>query len=133
MDPLNWAKCLPFFCSMDKEHDRPDGWSRVLEHVSTTCPIRRDAPDGDAAEVLEGAGHKPPTTVGATDGLLDYALDDDPAAGEKGDGRMVVDDGFIRMTSTSREFGAKTAYAYVPRRLPASAIWHFSLRRFLPA
>lgn len=39
IDPLNWAKCLSFFCAMEAKSARVDGWSRVLEHVSTTCAI----------------------------------------------------------------------------------------------
>ena len=98
IDPVNWARCLStFFCEMDGKKDRDDGWSRVLEQVSTTCPIapthmktplkywKTDGPDEKT---------QPPTAC------LDYALDDQPADDGKGDGLIVVDEGFIRMTST---------------------------------
>jgi hypothetical protein len=98
IDPVNWARCLStFFCRMDGKADRDDGWSRVLEQVSTTCPI---APTHMKTPLkywkTEGQDEKtqPPTAC------LDYALDDQPADGAKGDGLIVVDEGFIRMTST---------------------------------
>ena len=98
IDPVNWARCLStFFCEMDGKADSKDGWSRVLEQVSTTCPI---APTHMKTPLkywkTEGQDEKtqPPTAC------LDYALDDQSADGEKGDGLIVVDEGFIRMTST---------------------------------
>jgi hypothetical protein len=98
IDPVNWARCLStFFCKMDGQKDREDGWSRVLEQVSTTCPI---APTHLKTALkywkTEGQDDKtqPPTAC------LDYALDEQPAGGAKGDGLIVVDEGFIRMTST---------------------------------
>jgi hypothetical protein len=98
IDPVNWARCLStFFCNMDGKADRDDGWSRVLEQVSITCPI---APTHMKTPLkywkTEGQDEKtqPPTAC------LDYALDDQPADGAKGDGLIVVDEGFIRMTST---------------------------------
>jgi hypothetical protein len=98
IDPVNWARCLStFFCQMDGKKDRDDGWSRVLEQVSTTCPI---APTHMKTPLTywktEGPDEKtqPPTAC------LDYALDDQPPHDGKGDGLIVVDEGFIRMTST---------------------------------
>ena len=99
IDPLNWNKCLPFFCEMDKEPDRPDGWSRVLEHVSTTCPIPNTPQMVTPLKYWKGQGTNQPSAQPSA--WVDYALDDDPAPGENGDGRMVVDEGFIRMTSTA--------------------------------
>ena len=97
IDPVNWARCLStFFCEMDGKADR-DGWSRVLEQVSITCPI---APTHMKTPLkywkTEGQDEKtqPPTAC------LDYALDEHPADDAKGDGLIVVDEGFIRMTST---------------------------------
>jgi hypothetical protein len=98
IDPQNWAKCLStFFCQMDGKADREDGWSRALEQVSTTCWIEKThmktplrywkSEDQDAQQ--------PPTAC------LDYALDDKPPDDAKGDGLIVVDEGFIRMTSTA--------------------------------
>jgi hypothetical protein len=104
MDPLNWAKCLPFFCSMDPEQERPDGWSRVLEHVSTTCPIPGTPQMITPLKYLKGPATGDPSAQSTA--FIDYALDDDPAPGEKGDGRMVVDSGFIRMTSTAAGSGS---------------------------
>jgi hypothetical protein len=100
IDPLNWAKCLPFFCEMDKYPDRPDGWSRVLEHVSMTCPIPNTPQMVTPLKYWKGQGNtnQPSPQPSA---WVDYALDDDPAPSENGDGRMVVDQGFIRMTSTA--------------------------------
>ena len=101
IDPLNWAKCLPFFCKMDKYPDRlEDNWSRVLEHVSMTCPISNTPQMVTPLKYWKGQGNtnQPSPEPSA---WVDYALDDDPAQGEIGDGRMVVDEGFIRMTSTA--------------------------------
>jgi hypothetical protein len=99
IDPLNWAKCLPFFCEMDKYPDRPDGWSRVLEHVSVTCPIPNTPQMVTPLKYWKGQGTNQPSSQPSA--WVDYALDDDPASGETGDGLMVVDQGFIRMTSTA--------------------------------
>lgn len=98
IDPLNWARCLSFFCSMDPMPTRPDGWSRVLEHVSLTCGIAGTPQMVTPLKYWKGphAGE----VVPAPTAWVDYALDDSPAPGEHGDGRMVVDEGFIRMTST---------------------------------
>jgi hypothetical protein len=101
IDPLNWAKCLPVFCEMDKYPDRPDGWSRVLEHWGITCPIPQMV---TALKYWKGQGTtNPPSSQPSA--WVDYALDDDPASGEVGDGQMVVDQGFIRMTSTAGNAG----------------------------
>lgn len=98
IDPVNWAQCLStFFCDMDGQKDRDDGWSRVLEQVSTTCPILPTHMK-TALKYWKSEGQdektQPPTAC------LDYALDDQPADGARGDGLIVVDEGFIRMTST---------------------------------
>jgi hypothetical protein len=99
IDPLNWAKCLPFFCEMDEYPNRPDGWSRVLEHVSMTCPIPNTPQMVTPLKYWKGQGNtNPPSSQPSA--WVDYELDDDPASGETGDGLMLVDQGFIRMTST---------------------------------
>ena len=100
IDPLNWAQCLPFFCSMDYYPDRLDGWSRVLEHVSMTCPIPNTPQMVTPLKYWKGQGNtnQPSPQPSA---WVDYALDDNPAQGETGDGRILVDQGFIRMTSTA--------------------------------
>jgi hypothetical protein len=97
IDPANWARCLStFFCTMETQDNSGDGWSRVLEHVSTTCPI---APTHMKTPLKywktedQDDKSQPPTAC------LEYALDDHPADGAKGDGLVVVDEGFIRMTS----------------------------------
>jgi hypothetical protein len=103
MDPLNWPKCLPFFCSMDPEDKRTDGWRRVLEHVSTTCSIPGTPQMVTPLKYWNGQDTNQPQPSA----WVNYALDVDPAPGEKGDGRMVVDDGFIRMTSTVKNSAQK--------------------------
>ncbi|KLO30077.1 hypothetical protein ABW16_07410 [Mycolicibacter heraklionensis] len=98
IDPLNWARCLPFFCSMDAMPIRPDGWSRVLEHFSTTCGIVGMPQMLTPLKYWKGPGVGEP--VSPPTAWVNYMLDDDPAPGEHGDGAMVIDEGFIRMTST---------------------------------
>ncbi len=98
IDPANWARCLSsFFCQMDTQKERDDGWSRVLEQVSLTCPIGPTHMK-TALKYWKTEGQddpkQPPTAC------LDYALDEQPKPGAEGDGQMVVDEGFIRMTST---------------------------------
>ncbi|OBI40572.1 hypothetical protein A5707_09145 [Mycobacterium kyorinense] len=93
IDPLNWDKCLPFFCLMTGEVKRNDGWSRVLEHVSTICHV-------PGAQMVTPLKYWKGEQLPQPSAWVDYELDDDPAPGEKGDGWMVVDEGFIRMTST---------------------------------
>jgi hypothetical protein len=98
IDPVNWARCLStFFCAMDGKKDRDDGWSRVLEQVSTTCPIALTHMK-TPLKYWKLEGHE--DTTQRPTACLDYALDDQPADGAKGDGQIVVDEGFIRMTST---------------------------------
>jgi hypothetical protein len=100
VDPLNWAKCLSsFFCQMDEKDVRGDGWSRVLERVSTTCAF-------DWAQMVTPLKYwkaEPGSPQRQPSASLDFALDDDPLADGKGDGRMVVDEGFIRMISTAQD------------------------------
>lgn len=98
IDLTNWAKCLPFFCEMDPEKPRSDGWSRVLEHVSTTCSISGTPEMVTPLKYWKGPAQG--VVLPQPSAWVDYALDDDPAPGEIGDGRMVVDEGFIRMTAT---------------------------------
>jgi hypothetical protein len=98
IDLRNWAKCLPFFCKMDPEPPRNDGWSRVLEHVSTTCSIAGTPEMVTPLKYWKGPAQG--VVLAPPSAWVDYELDDDPAPGEVGDGRMVVDEGFIRMTST---------------------------------
>jgi hypothetical protein len=98
IDLRNWANCLPFFCEMDPEPTRPDGWSRVLEHVSTTCSYPGTPEMVTPLKYWKGPAQG--VVLPQPSAWVDYELDDDPAPGEVGDGRMVVDEGFIRMTST---------------------------------
>jgi hypothetical protein len=101
IDPLNWDKCLPVFCQMVWYPDRPDGWSRVLEHWGMLCPTPQMV---TPLKYWKGQGvTNPPSSQPSA--WVDYALDDDPATGELGDGKMVVDQGFIRMTSTTGNAG----------------------------
>ena len=82
-----------------EDTDRDDGWARVLEQVSTTCPILPTHMMTPLkywkTEGLDDATQLPTA-------CLDYALDEQPVHGAEGDGRIVVDEGFIRMTSTGR-------------------------------
>jgi hypothetical protein len=96
VDPLNWANCMSFFCEMEQKALRPDGWSRVLEHVSTTCSIKGTPQMVTPLKYWKG----PPAGEPQVTAYVDFALDELPAVDEKGDGRVVVDEGFIRMTST---------------------------------
>lgn len=99
VDPLNWHRCLSFFCAMDPKPTRADGWHRVLEHVSTTCPITGTPQMVTPLKYWKGpSANQPPVTA-----YLNYALDDDPVPDGKGDGRVVVDEGFIRMNATSED------------------------------
>ena len=96
VDPLNWAKCMSFFCEMEPKTPRDDGWDRVLEHVSTTCSIIGTPQMVTPLKYWKG----PPASEPQVTAYVDYALDDLPVADEKGDGRIVVDEGFISMTAT---------------------------------
>jgi hypothetical protein len=98
IDPKNWARCLPFFCAMDEWAIRPDGWSRVLEHFSTACGITGMPQMRTPLKYWKGPQAGEP--VSEPMAWVDYMLDDAPAPGEQGDGAMVVDEGFIKMTST---------------------------------
>jgi hypothetical protein len=104
IDPLNWDRCLStFFCEMHGKRDRDDGWSRVLEHVSTTCWISQTHMKTPLKYwKSDERGDKQPPTV-----CVEYALDDEPVDDAKGDGLIVIDEGFIRMTSTGSDPTAK--------------------------
>jgi hypothetical protein len=100
IDPQNWDRCLStFFCEMHPERDCDDGWSRVLEHVSTTCWISQTHMKTPLKYwKSDERGDKQPPTI-----CVEYALDDKPVDGAKGDGLIVIDEGFIRMTSTGSD------------------------------
>jgi len=83
---------------MDAMPIRPDGWSRVLEHFSTTCGIVGMPQMRTPLKYWKGQASGAPAPQPTA--WVDYLLDDAPAPGEHGDGEMVVDEGFIRMTST---------------------------------
>ncbi len=118
IDPLNWGKCLSsFFCEMEWHQEREDGWSRVLEHVSTTCwnaqthlqtPLKYWKSQGQDEQSQQ------PTAC------INYALDDNPCHDAKGDGVFVVDEGFIRMTSTSTRQNSADSGVHVRTRKVAS-------------
>jgi hypothetical protein len=38
LDPLNWHRCCPYFCSMTPLPPDVHGWSQVLEELSDRCP-----------------------------------------------------------------------------------------------
>ncbi len=104
VDPRNWDKCLSnFFCSMDTQVEGPDGWSRVLEHVSTTCWIPNTHMT-TALKYWKEEDHD--DQLGQPTAWVNYALDTKPPPDAQGDGLMVVDEGFIRMTSTAGDSSA---------------------------
>lgn len=108
VDPLNWHRCLPFFCDMKAltNPKRPDGWSRVLEITSTTCkfaytprmktPIKYWKGPAD-----DGSGLGVPLVA-----WVNYELDDTAGAAQQGDGLVTVDEGFIKMYALSVNSGA---------------------------
>ncbi|WP_428340383.1 hypothetical protein [Mycobacterium sp.] len=98
IDPANWAKCLStFFCDMRPKPDRDDGWARVLEQVSTTCPI---LPTRMTTPLKYWKTEGLDDTTQLPTACLEYALDEQPVHDAEGDGLIVLDEGFIRMTST---------------------------------
>ena len=107
VDPLNWNLCLPFFCDMHAltNPSRKDGWRRVLEVCNTTCPNPPDmrTPLKYWLGPLEAEA---PTLVPPM-AWVNYELDDTPGAAALGDGRVLVDEGFIKMYSTSGNPTAK--------------------------
>ncbi len=126
IDLRNWDKCLPFFCWMEPEPIRQsDGWSRVLEHVSTTCSIPGTPQMVTPLKYWKGPAQG--VVLPQPSAWVDYLLDDDPAPGEVGDGRMVVDEGFIRMTST---VGNSAAYGV---RVRTRKVAGFRNLAFVPA
>jgi hypothetical protein len=94
VDPLNWHRNYPHaFCAMDRQNpDRlPNGWSRVLETVSLDCAggwPRLVTP-------LKYYNSEP----AADQATVQYDLDESGLP-TKGDGRIKVDRGFIKMWAT---------------------------------
>ncbi len=118
IDPANWARCLStFFCDMYPQRDRDDGWARVLEQVSTTCPI---LPTHMKTPLKYWKTEGSDDATKLPTACLEYELDDQPGQGAEGDGLIVLDEGFIRMTST-RQPGPKPGYEYARERLSAFA------------
>lgn len=89
--PLNWHRNYPHaFCSMQPQNpDKINGWSRVLETVSVSCPV---APLVTPLRYYMST----PKPEQAT---LQYDLDKSGWA-TPGDGRVKVDRGFIKMWAT---------------------------------
>jgi hypothetical protein len=88
VNPFNWNENYPdFFISMDPcgEPERTDGWFRVLETVGF--------PGLGGLEITTALRYIP--TPGTHTARVDYDLDD-PTPGP-GDGRVIVDRGFINI------------------------------------
>lgn len=86
VDPRNWKQTLPsFFCDMQPRTDDADGWSRILECVSTEC---REYTLRTALRYWNAERHE--------DGIyINYDLADD----RRGDSGLVeVDCGYIWIT-----------------------------------
>jgi hypothetical protein len=91
VNPFNWNENYPdFFISMDPcgEPERTDGWFRVLETVGF--------PGLGGLEITTALKYRPtPPTRDTHIARVDYDLDD-PTPGP-GDGRVIVDRGFINI------------------------------------
>ncbi|MCV7281974.1 hypothetical protein H7J88_20300 [Mycolicibacterium flavescens] len=88
IDPLNWPMNSPeLFCGMDKQKPfEVNGWRRVLESVSLGCSL--------GLERLVTPLKYYNSDVSATKSFVVYELDKGP---KDGDGRVKVDQGFIKM------------------------------------
>lgn len=88
IDPLNWPKNSPeLFCGMAKQKPfEVNGWRRVLESVSLGCSL--------GLERLVTPLKYSNSDVSATKSFVVYDLDKGP---KDGDGRVKVDQGFIKM------------------------------------
>lgn len=100
VNPLNWKKCLPFFCDMQPlpTPARTDGWSRVLEVCNTTCPYPPDM--RTPLKFWTGPVAAEASMLSAPMAWVNYELDDTPVNPYPGDGRVLVDEGFIKLYST---------------------------------
>jgi hypothetical protein len=101
VNPLNWKRCLPFFCDMQPlpTPPRSDGWSRVLEVCNTTCPTPPDM--RTPLKFWMGPVAAEASMLSSPMAWVNYELDDTPVNPFPGDGRVSVDEGFIKMYSTS--------------------------------
>jgi hypothetical protein len=95
-EPGNWADHNTFFCEMQALQPSPDpqGWSRVLEHVSTDCQRYqlRTAVKYWTGEVSGGTAY-----------VVNYDLDDNRP--DTDDGLVVVDSGTIYISETNTPDG----------------------------
>ncbi|MCT7658124.1 hypothetical protein [Mycobacterium deserti] len=100
VDPLNWDECLPFFCEMQEipKPQRADGWRRVLEVCNTTCPTPPDM--RTPLKYWLGPSTSEAMQFDTPMAWVNYELDDTPGAAALGDGRVLVDEGYIKMYST---------------------------------
>lgn len=99
VDPRNWHNNYPhFFCNMQYRGKRPDGWHKVLETVGL-CAFPEPI-SGRLRTML-----KFNKTTDLYEARLDYDLND-PIPDPDGDGKIIVDRGFINMWSTGKNPGA---------------------------
>jgi hypothetical protein len=103
VDPLNWWRCLSFFCDMKalSKPTRTDGWSRVLEICSTTCGVPKTPVMKTPLKYWKGPQDTQAAQLEPPAAWVNYELDDTPVTKFEGDGRVLVDEGFIKMYSTS--------------------------------
>ena len=93
VDALNWPRDYShFFCDMVDKNLRGDGWRNVLEYAGF-CDI---APD----RLLKTGLKYIKSEHGMTDARLDYDLSEDDLGG---DGRVLVDRGYINMRCTRQD------------------------------
>jgi hypothetical protein len=109
VDPLNWHHCLPFFCDMQAQGapTRADKWSRVLEITSTTCKVPNTPVMKTPLKYWKGPRKAEQAQEVPLQAWVNYELDDTPGAAALGDGLVLVDEGFIRMESTTGDAATK--------------------------
>lgn len=100
VDPINWDDCLPFFCRMQQITTplRDDGWRRVLEVCNMTCPHPPEM--RTPLKYWMGPSNAEAATLDPPAAWVNYELDDTPGAAALGDGRVLVDEGYIKMYAT---------------------------------
>jgi hypothetical protein len=131
VDPRNWAKDYPsFFCRMQYEGLRLDGWRKVLETVGF-CDI-----DEDISPRLRTMLKFYKTTVNDPakyEARLDYDLND-PVLIPPGDGKITVDRGFINMwTAPNGNPSQPPVFARTRKVAHIEGLRPYTMKRFVCA
>jgi hypothetical protein len=131
VDPRNWSEDYPdFFCNMEYQGLRPDGWRRVLETVGFCSFPQQISPRlVTMLKFYKSAGTNP----NRTEARLDYDLND-PVPDPNGDGKITVDNGYINMwTADNGDPNQPPVFVRVRKVCHIDGLRPYTMKRFVCA